>query len=309
MSELNTLADVAKAPAAPSQPPASASPPLHQPAPSAPPSASEPPAPRRGAISDSHYAGLPADQQAKYSLVRKGPDGGGEWVARDQLEADPAAAPKPGDPAAQGEKFKFGELELTAAEINELVAHKAQTDLRKLTLPAGPEAYEAKLPADFKMPGGIEYKFDANDPSMVAARNWAHAKGLSQDEFSQVLGIYAAHEAGKEAALRARAQAEIAKAGVSAPQRVDAVGRWLDSFMGTADARPLRATLVTDAHLRFFEKVMTQHTSQGAATFDNRHRDRPDDGRVNDAAWDAMSPAARLDYARQHDQRQFNNPR
>jgi len=267
------------------------------------------PASRQGSIPDGAYERLSTSEQAKYARVANG-DSGAIWVARDQLAADSGI--NPGDPPAtpQGEKYKFGDLELSAAEISDLVAHKAQADLRKATLPATPTDYRAELPADFKPPAGVEFKFDPNNPALVDARNWAHSRSLSQDDFSQMLGLYAAHEAGKEAILQERARAEIAKVGPNAGARVDAVGKWLDSFVGTADAKPIRATLVTDAHLRMFERVMTTLTSQGAATFDNRHRDRgPEPGTVSDATWNAMSSAEKLNYTRQFDQKQFSNPR
>ena len=55
---------------------------------------------------------------------------------------------------------------------------------------------------------------------------------------------------------------------------------------------------------------MTTLTSQGAATFDNRHRDRgPQPGTVDDATWSTMSAADKLNYTRQFDQKQFSNPR
>jgi hypothetical protein len=68
----------------------------------------------------------------------------------------------------------------------------------------------------------------------------------------------------------------VAKAGVNAPQRVDAVGRFITAEMGEADAKPIRATIVTDAHLRFYEKLMNKISSQGAASFSQQHRAAPD---------------------------------
>jgi hypothetical protein len=125
--------------------------------------------------------------------------------------------------------------------------------LRAATRPASLEAYEAKLPADLKLPGGQSYTFNQNDPSLVAARNLAHAKGWSQQDFSEALGIFASHIAGEQAALAERSQQEIAKIGANGPQRVDAVSKWITGVVGEADARPIKATIVTDAHLRFYE--------------------------------------------------------
>jgi hypothetical protein len=120
-------------------------------------------------------------------------------------------------------------------------------------------------------------KFNTNDPSLIAARNMAHSMGLSQDQFSQILGVYASHVAGQEAVLAERSRAEIAKAGVNAPQRVDAVSKWITGMVGAADAAPIRATLITDAHLRFFEGLMSKLTSQGSASFSQSHRVPADD--------------------------------
>jgi hypothetical protein len=153
---------------------------------------------------------------------------------------------------------------------------QAQDDLKKATLPASPEAYEAKLPADLKLPGGLEYRFDLTDPSLIAARNLAHAKGCSQQDFSEALGIFASHIASQEAALAERSAAEVAKAGVNAPQRVDAVGKWITAEVGEADAKPTRATIVTDAHLRFYERLMQKVSSQGTASFSQSHRAPPE---------------------------------
>jgi hypothetical protein len=161
-----------------------------------------------------------------------------------------------------------------------MMNRQATDDLRKATVPAAPEAYDAVLPADLKLPGGQEYKFDVNDPSLIAARNLAHAKGWSQQDFSEALGIFASHIAGQEAALAERSRTEIAKAGVNAPQRMDAVTRWITAEVGEADARPIRATIVTDAHLRFYERLMNKITSQGSASFSQSHRVAPDDSKI-----------------------------
>jgi hypothetical protein len=126
--------------------------------------------------------------------------------------------------------------------------------------------------ADLKLPGGQTYTFNQNDPSLVAARNLAHAKGWSQQDFSEALGIFASHHAQQEAALAERSRQEIAKAGFNAPQRVAAVSKWITGMVGEADAMPIRATIITDSHLRFYESIISKLTSQGAASFSQSHR-------------------------------------
>ena len=38
-------------------------------------------------------------------------------------------------------------------------------------------------------------------------------------------------------------------------RRVDAIGKWIRAEVGDADAKPILATIVTDAHLRFYENM------------------------------------------------------
>jgi hypothetical protein len=201
---------------------------------------------------------------------------------QEQAAADkpPAAAdPQPSAPPA-GDKIKVGKFETTEAELASMMDRQAQDDLRAATRPASPEAYEAKLPADLKLPGGQTYTFNQNDPSLVAARNLAHSKGWSQQDFSEALGIFASHIAGEQAALAERSQQEIAKVGANGPQRVDAVAKWITGMVGEADAKPIRATIVTDAHVRFYETIMNKLTSQGGAIFSQSHRVPPDTAKI-----------------------------
>jgi hypothetical protein len=65
---------------------------------------------------------------------------------------------------------------VSEGELAAMMDRQAKDDLRKATLPAAPEAYEAKLPADLKLPGGQSYTFNQKDPSLVAAQNWAHSE-------------------------------------------------------------------------------------------------------------------------------------
>ena len=44
------------------------------------------------------------------------------------------------------------------------------------------------------------------------------------------------------------------------------------------DCRPIRTTIVTDAHLRFYEKLVKKISSQGTASFTQSHRTPPNTG-------------------------------
>jgi hypothetical protein len=230
------------------------------------------------------WAALSAEQRHAALRGPENPRARGHSPAIEQREAAAARAagePPPSDdsqapPANSVEKVKIGKYEVSEAELAAMMDRQAQDDLRAATRPASPEAYEAKLPADLKLPGDMTYTFNQSDPSLVAARNLAHAKGWSQQDFSEALGIFASHIAGEQAILAERSRQEVLKAGVNAPQRMDAVGKWITGEMGEADAKPIRATIVTDAHLRFYEKLMQKISSQSTASFSQSHRVAPD---------------------------------
>jgi hypothetical protein len=227
-------------------------------------------------------AAAPAPAAAAKPPAPDAPRGTYEHRRHAQEQATASDAPPPPadqpqtPPAAQGEKVKIGKFEVSEGELASMMERQAQEDLRAATRPANPEGYEAKLPADLRLPGGVEYKFDVNDPTMKAAQAMAHAKGWSQQDFSDALGIYASHHAAQEAALAERSRAEIAKVGVNAPQRVDAVGRFITAEMGEADAKQIRSLIVTDSMLRYHERMMQKISSQGAAGFSQSHRVAPD---------------------------------
>jgi hypothetical protein len=262
---------------------------------SPPPAAGNPPAPAPRAADPGEFAPSAAPRPAPGPSAPENLRPRGTYEQR-RFAQDQARGETPPQPAADqqqppaaetGPKVKVGKFEVSETELAAMMDRQSQEDLRAATRPASAEAYEARLPADLKLPGGQEYKFDVNDPSLIAARNLAHAKGWSQSDFSEALGIFASHIAGQEAQLAERSRAEIEKAGVNAPQRVAIVGRWITAEVGEADARPIRATIITDAHLRFYEKLMNKISSQGAASFSQSHRVPPDDNKI--PGYDKMS--------------------
>lgn len=199
--------------------------------------------------------------------------GDGPDRAAPAVEAHPDTAAQP---AAQGERVKHGDVEMTAEEWSALAAEKAARDIRKASLPPMPEAYELVTPADFKPPPGVEFKFDASDPGIAAARNWAHAKGLDQAEFSQLLGIYASNEAAKEGMINTARAAEVAKLGATGPQRVDNVVRWLNGN----NLGEMAGMLVTARQVEAVEGYIMRQTNQGAASFSQSHRAAPDQTKI-----------------------------
>jgi hypothetical protein len=185
------------------------------------------------------------------------------------------------------------------AHLDELTTFKAAEDSRKLTLPATPEAYQLALPEDFQAPSGIEVKLDPNDPMLKNAQAMAHAKGWSQKDFSDALGVVATMKANEAAAYEQLKTANLAALGAKGPERIDAVTRWLAANFGESKVKPVLATLATAAHVEVFESIISRLTSQGSAPFTQSHRQMPD-GKVSDEAWSKMSYGEKKAYAEKH---------
>ena len=134
-----------------------------------------------------------------------------------------------GEPS--GEKIKIGDIDLTEAEIRDLMVSKAEADLRAAKVPQTPEGYKIEFPKDFKLPVGAEFRLATLDdpvkgPALRTAMAWAHAQGLSQEQFSSMLGTYAAATSSEQIAIANAARAEREKLGAAGPTRVNAVSRW-----------------------------------------------------------------------------------
>lgn len=177
------------------------------------------------------------------------------------------------DPAALANDLK---------QRDELLAFKSAEDSRKLSLPANPDGYEIKLPDGFQAPEGVTFEFNKDDPLLARAREIAHAKGLDQETFQDMLGVYAAAQVADQQTIKDAKDAEIAKLGVNGPARVDAVQNWTKARVGEADAAVLSTMLVTAAHVSAFEKLMRSTSSQGTQGFDQRHREQQDTKPTNE---------------------------
>jgi hypothetical protein len=239
-------------------------------------------------------------------VLTRGPNG--ELVQRERV-AGADGEIKPGDvidgptdsdapPAATdtGPKVLVGKFQVSEAELETMLARQSQDDLRKATLPQTPDGYKLELSEGATLPGGAKFEFRTDDPALLAAKNWAHARGLDQATFSEALTLYASHEAQKNSEILAAQAREIAKVGPNAPQRVDSVFNFVRSQMGDADAKMIMRTMVSDAQIRFYEKMITRFTNQGSGSF-SRRGNEPDKTGISDAEWDKMTYTQQKDYS------------
>jgi hypothetical protein len=184
--------------------------------------------------------------------------------------------------------------------IDELATFKAAEDSRRATLPQTPEAYELKLPETFKAPDGIDVKLDVNDPMFKSARELAHAKGWSQADFSDALGIVANIKATEAATYETLKAQNLEGLGAKGPERIDAVTRYLAANFPEATVKPVLATLATKAHVEMFEAFISKLASQGrGSNFTQTGRDH-DTGKVTPEQYEKMSYGEKKEYAAKH---------
>ena len=189
------------------------------------------------------------------------------------------------------------------AGYDELAAFKAGLDVKRATLPAKADDYKAELPADFKPPEGITYQFNSNDPLLAQAQAVALEAGLTQAQFSKLLGIYAGGQVASQQQIQTARNAEIAKLGAAGPARIDALTTFFRGYLGEADGNAVMARAFTAADVQRLEKLVSKITSQGGAGFRGNGREPPQPGgRLSREQIDKLTPAQKLDYSRQFDQ-------
>ena len=175
--------------------------------------------------------------------------------------------------------------------------------MRRSTLPPSPNDYKAELPADFKVPDGVTFQFNNADPLLAQAQSVAHKAGLTQEQFSQLLGIYAGGQVSSQQQIQTARNAEVQKLGATGPARIDALTTFFRAYLGESDGNAVMARAFTAADVQRLEKLVGKITSQGGAAFRGNGREPPQPaGRLSREQIDRLTPAQRLDYARQWDQ-------
>jgi hypothetical protein len=186
---------------------------------------------------------------------------------------------------------------------DELAAFKAAQEVRRSTLPPSPNDYKAELPADFKIPDGIKYEFNGNDPLLAQAQAVAHEAGLSQEQFSKLLALYAGGQVSSQQQIQTARNAEVAKLGATGPSRIDALTTFFRAYLGDQAGNRRMARIFTAQDVQDAEMEVSKITSQGGAPFRGNGREPPQQpGRLSVEQIAKLTPAQRLDYSRQWDQ-------
>src|SRR5215472_12807061 len=213
----------------------------------------------------------------------------------------PATAPAIDRPAWLPETFADGPS--FRASYDELAAFRAADQVRRSTLPPSPNDYKAELPADFQIPDGIKYEFNTADPLLAQAQAVAHEAGLSQQQFSKLLALYAGGQVSSQQQIQTARNAEVAKLGATGPARIDALTTFFRAYLGEQAGNRRMGRIFTAQDVADAEMEVSKITSQGGAAFRGNGREPPQPaGRLSREQIDKLTPAQKLDYSRQFDQ-------
>lgn len=172
-----------------------------------------------------------------------------------------AGGEKPVRPEYLPESLWDPEKGFKADYFNDLAATKAERDTLLATVPEKPDGYKVSLPQDFKLPEGFEIPegesiVDENDPRVSAAREFAHANQLTQEQFEGMIAIGVQADLAEKSSLTEALTKQREELGAKATERVNAVTTWLGAKIGGELAGALAPMLYTAKQVQAFEKLM-----------------------------------------------------
>jgi hypothetical protein len=187
-------------------------------------------------------------------------------------------------------KFADGS-EHREADLLAALGERAEAASRKAALPSSPDAYEIKLPDGFQAPEGVKFEFNQQDPALKAARELAHARGIDQGTFSEMLGVYASTQMGAAIQNAQLRDVNMRQLGTAGPQRVEAIATWLQARAGK-DGQVMANFLrqyPSAAIVRSMEALVRAFSNQGGAEFSQSHRAAREDNAGKIPGYDQMS--------------------
>lgn len=183
-----------------------------------------------------------------------------------------------GDGSGTPQTVKIGDAEFSHEDVANALKFKSEQDIRKSGLPPTADGYKIELPADFQAPQGVRFEFDPNSADLKRARELAHARGVDQETFSDMLGVYAANKIAEQQTLGVARNAEMQKLGSAGPNRIAAVEMWLKSQVG-GKANLIVAQLKNfpvAGMVEMFEQLARNASNQGGADYSQSGRQQED---------------------------------
>lgn len=249
-------------------------------------------------------------------MALRAPEGEGGAAAAAAAAAD-AAATKPERPEALGANFdaywndeKGVDLAKLTTDFTDLANFREtnaealkQLAERQAKVPANPDDYSTQLPDDFEKPEGFDFVIDKDDPLLAEARQWAKDRGLTVDEFRQLIAMRAKIELAAQQDETKRVEEAIAeekkKLGdpATAQKRIDAVFDYLDKHAGGETS--LRGAIWTAKQLEEVESLIKAAQGAGGSGFNGGGRTGEEPGdELTEAEYQALSPSDQINYRR-----------
>lgn len=149
-----------------------------------------------------------------------------------------------------------------------------------------------KLPADVKLPDGMQLKIDDKDPRLPLARAFAREAGLDQNQFSRLLQLDALAKINAYHAETARLGEEMKKLGDKGQERLAAADRWLKT-LGLSDKEyaEMSMTATTAAGVTAIEKLMAKAAGSVPANTGEQPPPKPT-GRIEDRLYPNLARKA-----------------
>jgi hypothetical protein len=224
-------------------------------------------------------------------------DGGTNGVPADGNQpAPPVDQQQPGP-----DRIKVGDMEFSAEELQGLRERKSIEDSRRALVPASPEDYRTELPADLVLPPGVQVAYSDTDPmvqsSLKSLREFCHANGLGQAEYSRLLALDANRVAIEQSMMQRAHAAEMQKLGETRTARLSAVATWLKAFAGEEGGRALISNLLTAKQVAAYEQMMHRFSSQGGGNYSGAHREVNQPERLSSEAYNKLTYTEKKAYA------------
>lgn len=178
------------------------------------------------------------------------------------VQTPPAATPPAAVSRPEWLPESFWDSEKSTAKADAFEAATAALT-RKAGLPKTAEEYQPVLPKG--LPDDL--KIDVKDPRFIEARKVAHEAGLTQDEFSKVLGLEAQRALAQAKMVVDGKAARDAELGPNGAARIDTL--LAQAKAAGADDKEFAAfqrMLIEAPAISFVEKLMAKVSSQGVDT-------------------------------------------
>lgn len=187
-----------------------------------------------------------------------------------------------------------------AKSFEELRTFKANDEARRASIPGQADLYKPDLPEAVKIPEGLELKLDT--PMYREARDLAYAKGWTQTDFSEALGLFVKHQVADAERLQAYYKGELEAMGDNREARLTALDKFREATVkawfpeGERDKALEQIKLVPPNRffLRWMEKASEAFQKQGVKSYSAAGRE-PIEGRADGRPenWDKMDAISR----------------